>query len=80
MEDARRAVTVRRSRARERRALPRAVALVACGAVLAGLAYVGARETSLFALRTLDVRGVAEPVAEQAREALPLSSAGASSP
>ena len=70
MEDVRREATVRRSRAREGRALPRAVALVACGAVLAVLAYVVARETSLFALRTLDVQGVSEPVAEQAREVM----------
>jgi cell division protein FtsQ len=70
VEDVRREATVRRSRAPERRALPRAVALVVCGAVLAGLAYVVARETSLFALRTVDVRGASEPVVEQAREAL----------
>jgi cell division protein FtsQ len=50
--------------------LPRAVVLVACAAALAAVAYVVARETSLFALRTLDVQGASGPVAEQARNAL----------
>jgi cell division protein FtsQ len=65
VEDARPAAEVRRSRARERspRALPRALALVACAGLLAGLAYVVARETSLFALRSVEVQGASEDVA-----------------
>jgi cell division protein FtsQ len=63
VEDARPAAGVRRSRARERRALPRALALVVCAGALAGLAYVVARETSLFALRSVAVQGASDDVA-----------------
>ena len=38
--------------------------------VVAGLAYLGARETSVFALRTIDVEGAPEPVVAQIRQAL----------
>jgi cell division protein FtsQ len=70
VEDVASLPTIRRPRARTRRTLPRVLALLVGGAVLAGTAYLVARETSLFALRTIDVRGVPGPVAEQAREAL----------
>jgi cell division protein FtsQ len=70
VEDVRPAPAVRRFRAREGRALPRAVLLVAGAALLVAIAYVVARETSLFALQTLDVRGASGPVAEQANDAL----------
>jgi cell division protein FtsQ len=42
--------------------------------VIAGLGYLAARETGLFALRTVEVEGADEPVASQIRRALePLS-------
>lgn len=50
--------------------LPKGVALLAVGALLAGLAYVAARETSLFALRAIDVEGASAPIAKQAEDAL----------
>jgi len=48
------------------RSLAAGVALV----VLAGLAYLGARDTSVFALRTLDIRGGTPALRAQVRAAL----------
>jgi cell division protein FtsQ len=59
-----------RARTRRSRAPRLAVALGACLALLVGGAYVAARETSLFALRTLDVRGAQPAVVAAVEEAL----------
>jgi cell division protein FtsQ len=58
-----------RARARRLR-LRRAPLVVAAFVVVAGLAYLGARETSVFALRTIDVEGASEPLVAQIRQAL----------
>ena len=60
-----------RDRARTRRLrLRRAPLVVAAFVVVAGLGYLGARETSVFALKTIEVEGAPEPVAAQIRQAL----------
>jgi cell division protein FtsQ len=59
-----------RARTRRSRAPRLALALGACLAILAGGAYVAARETSLFALRTLEVRGAQPPVVVAVEQAL----------
>jgi cell division protein FtsQ len=72
VDDARPAAGVRRSRARRGspRALPRALAVAACAALLAGLAYVVARETSLFAVRAVEAPGASEGVAAAVEDTL----------
>ncbi len=62
--------TPRRAAPSRRRALGPVVVLGAVAAVIAGLGYVAARETSLFALRTIDVRGASPEVAAAVRRAL----------
>lgn len=72
-----------RARTRRSRALRLAIALGGCLAILAGGVYVAARETSLFALRTIEVRGAQAAVAkavEQELEPLKGSSMVALSP
>ena len=59
-----------RSRAVQLIPSSRSVALSLALAVLALLAYVGARETPVFAVRTIDVEGVRPPVAKRVEAAL----------
>ncbi len=53
-----------------RRPSRRAVAAVSAAAALLSLGYVGARETSLFAVRAIDVRGAPTAVEADVRRAL----------
>ena len=48
----------------------RAVALALAAIGLVGLAYLGARETGVFAFRTVEISGASRPVAEDVRKAL----------
>jgi len=70
--DARAAVARLPPRARAVHLIPssRSVALSLALAVLALLAYVGARETPVFAVHTIDVEGVPPPVAGRVEAAL----------
>jgi len=70
--DARAAVARLPPRARAVHLIPssRSVALSLALAVLALLAYVGARETPVFAVHTIDVEGVPPPVARRVEAAL----------
>jgi cell division protein FtsQ len=58
------------ARPRRRRTLPPAVALAFLVVLLCGVAYLMARETSLFAVRTIDVHGADPGVAAEVRRAL----------
>jgi cell division protein FtsQ len=58
------------ARPRRRRTLPPAVALAFLVVLLCGVAYLVARETSLFAVRTIDVHGADPGVAAEVRRAL----------
>jgi len=59
-----------RVRTRRSRAPRLALFLAGCLALLVGGAYVAARETSLFALRTVDVRGVQPSIATEVEQEL----------